>query len=46
MGQKEKKDKIWICGYVGKLKGIGNQGEAKMNETNIHIIADLQRNVQ
>ena len=30
----------------GKLKGIGNQGEVKMNEMNIHTIADLQRYFQ
>ena len=41
-----KTDNIWIYQSVGKLKGIGKQGEAKMNDTNIHIIADLQRNVR
>ena len=40
-----KTDKIWICESVGKLKGIGKQGEAKINETSIHIIDDLQRYV-
>ena len=44
--KKIKTDKIWICEYVGKLKGIGNQGEVKMNEMNIHTIADLQRYVR
>ena len=33
---------MWICESVGKLKGIGNEGEVKMNEINIHTIADLQ----
>ena len=45
MGQKNKTDKIWLCESVGKLKGMGNQGEVKMNEINIHNIADLQRYV-
>ena len=38
-----KTDNIWICEYVGKIKGIGKQGEVKMNEMNIHTIDDLQR---
>ena len=41
-----KTDKIWLCESVGKLKGIGNQGEVKTNELNIHTIADLQRYVR
>ena len=41
-----KTDKIWICESVGKLKGIGKQGEVKMNDINIHTIADLQRYVR
>ena len=41
--KKTKTDKIWLCESVGKLKGIGKQGEVKMNEMNIHTIADLQR---
>ena len=40
--EKIKTDKIWCYESVGKLKGIGNQGEVKTNEINIHIIADLQ----
>ena len=44
--EKMKTDKIWICEYVDKLKGIGKHGEAKMNEMNIHTIANLQRYVQ
>ena len=44
--EKIKTDKIWLCEYVGKLKGIGEQGEMKMNEMNIPAIADLQRYVQ
>ena len=39
-------EKMWICISVGKLKGIGKQGEAKTNEMNIHTITDLQRYVQ
>ena len=44
--EKIKSDKIWICESVGKLKVIGNQGEVKINEINIHTVADLQRYVQ
>ena len=40
--KKMKTDNIWICQSVGKLKGIGKQGEAKTNEMNIHTINDLQ----
>ena len=38
--KKIKTDKVCICESVSKLKGIGNQGEVKMNEINIHTIAD------
>ena len=41
--QKIKTDKIWICESVGKIKGIGKQGEVKMNEINVHTIANFQR---
>ena len=41
--KKSKNDKIWLCGSVGKLKGIGKQGEVKMNEINVHSIANIQR---
>ena len=41
-----KNDKIWFLESVGKLKGIGNQGEVKMNEINIHTIAYFQRYVR
>ena len=44
--KKIKTDKIWLCESVGKLKGIGKQGEVKINEINIHTIADLQRYVR
>ena len=40
-----KTDKIWLCESVGKLKGIGKQGEVKINEINIHTISYLQRYV-
>ena len=46
MGQKMKSDKIWLCEYVGKLKGIGKQGEVKMNEIKVHTINNFQRYVQ
>ena len=44
--EKIKTDKIWICKYVGKLKGIWKQGEIKMNDINVHTIANFQRYVQ
>ena len=40
-----KTDEIWLSEYVVKFKGIGKQGEVKMNEMNIHTITDLQRYV-
>ena len=40
--EKIKTEKIWLCESVGKLKGIGMQGEVKMNEINVHTIADFQ----
>ena len=46
MGQKIKTDKIWLCESVGKLKGIGKQGEVKINEINVHTIANFQRYVR
>ena len=44
--EKIKTHKIWLCESVGKLKGIGNQGEVKMNEIKIHTITDFQRYVR
>ena len=44
--RKRKIDNIWLCESVSKLKGIGNQGESKMNEMNIHTISGLQSYVQ
>ena len=44
--EKIKTNKIWLCEYLSKLKGIGNQGEVKMNEINIHTIADLKMYVR
>ena len=41
-----KTDMIWLCESVGKLKGIGKQGEEKMNEMNIHTIDDLKGYIQ
>ena len=38
-----KTENIWLYESVGKLKGIGEQGEVKMNQMNIHTISDLQR---
>ena len=31
MGRKIKTDKIWLYESVGKIKGIGKEGEVKMN---------------
>ena len=44
--EKIKTDKIWLCESVGKLKGIGKQGEVKMNDINVPTIANFQRYVQ
>ena len=44
--EKIKTDKIWLCESVGKLKGIGKQGEVKINEINVHTIADFKRYVR
>ena len=44
--EKIKTDKIWLCESVGKLKGIGKQGEVKMHEINVRTIANFQRYVQ
>ena len=34
--KKTKTDKVWICGSVGKLKGVWNQAKEKINELIIH----------
>ena len=39
--EKNKTDKIWLCESIGKLKGIGKQGEFKMNKINVHTIPDF-----
>ena len=39
-------DKVWLCEYVGKLKGGGQQAKVKINELSIHPIADLQIHVR
>ena len=44
--EKIKTDTIWLCESVGKLKGIGKQGEVKMNEINVHTITYFQRYVR
>ena len=44
--EKIKTDKIWIYESIGKLKGIAKQGEVKMNDINVHTIADFQRYVR
>ena len=40
--EKTKTDKVWLCEYVGNLKGVGQMVKAKKNELKIHMIADLQ----
>ena len=44
--KKIKTYKIWLCESVVKPEGIGKQGEVKMNEINIHTIANFQRYVR
>ena len=44
--EKIKPDNIWLCESVGKLKGIGKQGEVRMNEINVHTIVNFQRYVR
>ena len=41
-----KTDKIWLCESVDKIKGIGKQGEFKVDEINVHTIANFQGYVQ
>ena len=38
-------DKVWLCEYVGKIKGVGQLTIAKMNDLRIDTIADLQLHV-
>ena len=35
-------DKVWLCKFVGKLKGVGQLVIARTNELIIHTISDLQ----
>ena len=42
---KKKRDKIWLCEYVVKLKGVVQLAKSKMNESSIHTVADLQLHV-
>ena len=44
--KKTNTDKVCLCEYVGKLKGVGQLAIAKMNKLRIHTIADLQLNVR
>ena len=44
--KKIKTDNIWLCESIGKLNGIKNQGEVKMNGISVHTIADFQRYVR
>ena len=45
MYRKIKTDKVWLCESVGKLKGVGQQAKAKINELSINTIADIQLHV-
>ena len=36
---------MWLCESVGKLKGVGQLANTKMNEISIHKIADIQPHV-
>ena len=38
----KKTGKVWLCESAGKLKGVGQQAKAKINELSIHTIADIQ----
>ena len=38
MGRKIKTEKIWLCESVGKLKGIGKQGEVKIIILHVEIL--------
>ena len=44
-GLRGETDKVWLCEYVGKIKGVGQLTIAKMNELRIHTIADLQLHI-
>ena len=44
--EKIQTDEILLYESIGKLKGIGNQVEVKINEINIHTIADFRRYVR
>ena len=44
--EKTNTDKVSLCEYVGKIKGVGQLEIAKMNELRIHTIADLQLHVR
>ena len=44
-GLRKKRDKVWSCESVGKLKGVGRLAKVKINELSIHTIADLQLHV-
>ena len=44
--KKIKTDKKCLCKSVGKIKGIGKQGEVKMIEINVHTITNFQRYVR
>ena len=38
--EKIKTEKMWLFESVGKRKGIGKQGKVKINNINVHTIAD------
>ena len=40
-----KKNKVWICENVGKIKGLEQKAKDKMNELSIQTIADIQLHI-
>ena len=45
MDKKPNTDKVWICEYVGNIKGVRQLEIAKMNDLRFHTIADIQLHV-
>ena len=44
-GIKKKTDKVWLCESIGKIKGVGKQAKAKINELIINTIYDPKLHV-
>ena len=41
MNQKRKEGKLWLCEYLGKIRGVWRQAKAKINELIIHTISNI-----